>query len=307
MPPGCDGVGGVGVGVGIRSGAGGGSCGHGVVDILLAKQLQVLTLLNVVTAVVAPVGTATPSAGCGTGLGTLKLAVLVVVRGDDALGLGVPGLLKGPLTAQLGPGAQVVLEQELAVVLLAHDEELAVVDVAQVLKVFDGEVIPLHEEDAGHKAVGDEDAHAGKVVLAKLTPQALVEAADAVVGVGGALAVGDPVEEVAVVGALLPHAFHLGAAWLEVAKVLLAEAGLLVDFDVGAAEGGGAGLVGGEGGEDALGGLTGAAVGRGEEVDGVVGAEEVAHTASGVVGLGPALLGQFDSVIGDGLMDLAIS
>lgn len=82
----------------------------------------------------------------------------------------------------------------------------------------------------------DEDADGGEVVLAKLSPQAFVEARDAVVGVGGGLAVGDAVEEVAVVGAFGPHAFHFVRTWLEVAKVLFAEAGLFVDFDFATAE-----------------------------------------------------------------------
>ncbi len=76
-----------------------------------------------------------------------------------------------------------------------------------------------------------EHAHTGTVVLAKQAPQALVEAADAVVRVGGRLAVGDAVEEVPVLRALAPHALHLGRRRLEVAKVLLAQARLLVHLD----------------------------------------------------------------------------
>ena len=113
-------------------------------------------------------------------------------------------------------------------------------------------------------------ADARKVVLAKLPPQTLVEAADAVVGIGSTLAIGDPVEKVAVVGAFLPHALHLGAAWLEVAKVLLAQARLLVHLDLVTLEGTRLRLVAGQGGQDALGGLSRAAVGAREEVQGVV-------------------------------------
>lgn len=69
---------------------------------------------------------------------------------------------------------------------------------------------PLHEEDSGHQAVGDQHAHAWKVWLAKLSPHALVEAADAVVSVGSTLAVRDAIEEVTIVCSLLPHALHLG-------------------------------------------------------------------------------------------------
>lgn len=180
------------------------------------------------------------------------------------------------------------------------------VDVAQVLEVLDGEVIPLHEKDAGHEAVSHEDADARAVVLSKLSPERFIEAADSVICVGGALAVRDAVEEVPIVRALLPHALHLCAARLEVAEVLLAQTGLLVDFDVAAGEGRGRGVVGGQGGEDALGGFAGATVGRGEEVEGVVGLEEGAQTAAGFVGLGPAFGGELDAVIGDILVDVAV-
>ena len=81
-----------------------------------------------------------------------------------------------------------------------------------------------------------ENTDTGKVVLAKLPPKTLVETTNSIVGIGGTLSVGDAVEEVAVVGPLLPHAFHLGAAWLEVAKVLLAQPGLLIHLDVRSAK-----------------------------------------------------------------------
>jgi hypothetical protein len=70
--------------------------------------------------------------------------------------------------------------------------------------------------------VRDQHADTGEVWIAELPPQALVEATDAVIGVGRTFAVGDAVEEVAIVGSLLPHPLHLGGTWLEVAKVLLA-------------------------------------------------------------------------------------
>lgn len=180
------------------------------------------------------------------------------------------------------------------------------VDVAEVLKVLDGKVVPLHEEDAGHEAMGDEDADAGKVVLAKLPPQALVEAANTIVGIGSTLAIGNAVEEVTIVGAFLPHALHLSAAGLKVAKVLLAQAGFFVDLDVCALERGGLVLVRGQGSQDAFGGLACAAVWGGEEVDSVVGTQELAQAAAGIIGLGPAIGGQLDAVVGDRLVDLAV-
>lgn len=165
---------------------------------------------------------------------------------------------------------------------------------------------PLHQEDAGHQAVSDQHADAGKVWLVELAPHALVEAAHAVVCVGGALAVGDAVEEVAVVGALLPHALHLSGAWLEVAKVLLAETRLFEHGNLIAWEGRGVGVVRGQGAQDALGGLARAAVGRGEELQGVVWLEEGAQLAAGFLGLGPAQLGELDAVVRDELVDVAV-
>lgn len=104
------------------------------------------------TAVVAPVRTATPTTGDDEGLCPLELLaiflpfllvlVLVVVFGSS-------------LATQLRPGAKVVLEEVFAVILLPHLEELAVVDVAEVFEVFDGEMIPFHKEDARHEPVGD--------------------------------------------------------------------------------------------------------------------------------------------------------
>jgi hypothetical protein len=148
--------------------------------------------------------------------------------------------------------------------------------------------------------------HAGKVVLAELTPETFVEATHSVVCISGALAVGDAVEEVAVVGSLLPHTLHLSTARLEVAKVLLAQTGLLVDLDVGAAEGRRFGVVRGQRGEDALGGLAGTTVGRGEEVEGIVRSQDLPQTTSSVVGLGPAIVGKLYAVVGDCLVNLAV-
>lgn len=140
--------------------------------------------------------------------------------------------------------------------------------------------------------MGDQHAHAWKIGLAELSPHALIEAAHTVVGVGGTFSIGDSVEEVAVVGSLLPHALHLGGAWLEVAKVLLAETRLFKDGDLVAREGRGRGLVRGEGAQDAFGGLARAAVGRRKELDRVVWLEERAKLAARFF----CLLGQARSV-----------
>lgn len=119
----------------------------------------------------------------------------------------------------------------------------------------------------------NQNAYAREVLLAKQSPQALVEAADAVVCICGALSVGDAVEEVAVVGALLPHPLHFSRTWLEISKVLLPQPGLLEDLNLVTWKGGGCMLVRGKRAEDAFGGFARAAVGRGKELEGVVGSQ----------------------------------
>lgn len=151
-----------------------------------------------------------------------------------------------------------------------------------------------------------QDAYAGKVIFSKLTPQALVEATNTVIGIRSALPVGYTIEEVAIVGSLLPHAFHFGAAWLEVAKVLLSQTGLLVDFDAGPTIRRGLGIVRGQGGQDAFGGLSGAAIWGCEEVDGIVWPEQLAQAAARFMGLGPAVLRELYAVIRDCLVYIAV-
>lgn len=67
----------------------------------------------------------------------------------------------------------------------------------------------------------DQYAHAWKVCLAETPPETLIEPTHSIVGVRRTLPIGNAVEEVSVICTLLPHAFHLTATWLKVAKVLL--------------------------------------------------------------------------------------
>jgi hypothetical protein len=113
--------------------------------------------------------------------------------------------------------------------------------------------IPLHEEDPRHQTMRDQDAHTWKVVVTELSPQALVEAAHPVVCIGRTLAIRYAVEEMPVIGPLLPHALHFCRAWLEVAKVLFSQPRLFVDGDLVAWEGRGRGVVRGQRAEDAFG------------------------------------------------------
>lgn len=110
----------------------------------------------------------------------------------------------------------------------------------------------------------------------------------------------------AIVGSLLPHAFHFGAAWLEVAKVLLSQTGLLVNFDARPTIRRGLGVVRGQGGQDALGGLSCAAIWRREEVEGIIWPEQLAQAAARFMGLGPAVLRELNTVIRDCLVYIAV-
>ena len=77
----------------------------------------------------------------------------------------------------------------------------------------------------------DQHAHAWKVLLAKASPQALIEPTHSVVRIRRTLAIRNTIEEVSVVRPLLPHALHLATTWLEIAKVLFPQPGLFVDLD----------------------------------------------------------------------------
>lgn len=112
------------------------------------------------------------------------------------------------------------------------------VNVAEVFEVFHGPMIPMlrqrgtrvissisnhvpfHQEHSCHQAMCDQNADAWEVCLAEAPPEALIEPTHSIVCVRRTLSVRDSVEEVSIICALLPHAFHLAAAWLEVPEVL---------------------------------------------------------------------------------------
>lgn len=167
------------------------------------------------------------------------------VGGTRGVGPAVKGRLEhvGALALQLGS----------MVGLLAEADPAAVRDVLEVLEVLDAPAEPALEKNAGPDAVGDENKHAGERVLLELAEKGVVERGASVVDVGGALAVRNSVEEVAVLGPLQPDLPHLLRRALEVAEVLLPHAGLLVDDDLAAAAAGG-------GGGLSAGGLSGVAV-----------------------------------------------
>lgn len=109
----------------------------------------------------------------------------------------------------------------------------------------------------------DKHAYTRKIRLTKAPPQTLIKPTDTIIRISGTLSIRNAVEEVSIIRPLLPHALHLVAAWLEIAKVLFSQPRLFVDFDGVTVEGrGSAGFGrGGQGAEDAFGGFARAAVG----------------------------------------------
>ena len=98
---------------------------------------------------------------------------------------------------------------------------------------------PLHQEHPRHQTMRDEYADARAIVLAKQSPETLVESTDAVVSIGSGFAIGDPVEEMSIFGPFMPHPLHLRRGRLKVAEVLLAQTWLFVDLDGVSCKGGG--------------------------------------------------------------------
>lgn len=114
---------------------------------------------------------------------------------------------------------------------------------------------------------------ARKVRLAKTPPQTLIEPTDPIIRIRRTLAIRYAVEEVSVVGPLLPHPLHLATTWLKVTKVLFPQSGLLIHLD-GMSAKRRRSIVGRrrrcEGAQDAFCGFARAAVGGCVELEGVV-------------------------------------
>ena len=187
-----------------------------------------------------------------------------------------------------------------------HGDEFAVIDVAEVLEILDAPVVPFHEEDPRHEPVRHQDAHTGAIILPKESPQGLIKPADPIVGIRGRLAVGDAVEEMPIICPLHPHALHLRGAWLEIAKVLLSQPRLFVDLDRVSRKRGRRRRIGGQGLENALGGLPSSAIGRGEEMNVIIWAQEATEVGACLPGLSMALGCEFDPMVGDGLVDITV-
>lgn len=78
----------------------------------------------------------------------------------------------------------------------------------------------------------DQNANTGKVVLLEGSKQCLIKAANPVIGIRRALAIGYPIEEMSVFRPVFPHLLHRLLTWLEVSKVLLPQSRLLPYFYV---------------------------------------------------------------------------
>lgn len=230
----------------------------------------------------------------------------VLVRVGHALVLGVLGrvldLLLALVRLQLVPRLHLVEQLELVRVFgPLHDDELAVPQVAQRLELLVRPPVPLHQKHPDPDSVRHQHQHAGELVAVELPEQRLVEPGASVVHVCGRLAVGDSVEEVAVLRAVVPDFVHFRGRRLEVAEILLSQSRLLVHlvadvffFDALGYQ---------------LGGLAGALVGRCVEKKGVVFVDHVGEAFAGVAGLFLALGGELDPVVGrvsvDGLVAVA--
>jgi hypothetical protein len=99
----------------------------------------------------------------------------------------------------------------------------------------------------------------------------------------------------------VPHPSHLRLAGLEVAEVLLADAGLFIDAD-----GGGVGVVLEGRREDALGCFARAGVRGGDDLEGVGGEQEGSKFVPCFQRLAAADGGEGDAVVGNGLVDRAV-
>lgn len=71
-------------------------------------------------------------------------------------------------------------------------------------------------------------------------------------------------------------------------------------------EGAGFRVVAGQSGQDAFCGLACAAVGAGEELNGVVSAQQLAQPAAGIVCLLPSFVCELYAVVGNRLVDIAV-
>ena len=74
--------------------------------------------------------------------------------------------------------------------------------------------------------------HARKLLVSKLPPQTLIEPTDTIIRIRGTLSIRYTIEKVSIICTLSPHTFHLRTARLKVAKILLAQTRLFVDFDL---------------------------------------------------------------------------
>lgn len=207
----------------------------------------------------------------------------------------------------LGPGPEMIAKDILAILRVElHDDELAVPQIHQVLKVLDAPMVPLHQETSRHQAMRDQDDDAREILVPELPPEGLIESADAVVGISRGLAVGDTVEKVAIVGPLLPDPFHLRLAWLKVAKVLFAEPRLLVYLDAATLERGRGRVVGCQHLHDSFRGLSRARVWRRVDLDRVVWPEHCPEPFSRFSSLSGAFRREFYAWVRNGLVDFSV-
>jgi hypothetical protein len=212
-----------------------------------------------------------------------------------------------PLALQFRPCPKLILKYKFAVIkVLLHDHELTMVDITQVFEILHTEVIPFHKEYSSHQSMRDEYAYTGKIVLIETTPKRIIETRNPIVGVSSTLAVWYAVEEVSVVCPLLPHAFHLCSAWLEISEVLFSQPWFFIYFDCMSRKRRRCRIIARQGGQNAFCCLTCTPVRRSEEMEGIVRAEEGSEFAACFEGLLMAFRCETDAVVWHSLMDVAV-
>lgn len=78
----------------------------------------------------------------------------------------------------------------------------------------------------------NENQNAGKVLIGKLPPKALIKPTHTIIRIRRRLPIRYPIKEVSVRRPLMPHPLHLSRARLKIAEILFADPRLLVNLDL---------------------------------------------------------------------------
>lgn len=93
-------------------------------------------------------------------------------------------------------------------------------NVPQRLEVLVAPPEPLHQKHSSPNSMCDQNQHVRELVLVKLSKERLIKASNSVVYICCTFTMGDPKEEVAIVGSLCPDFLHLLGRALEISEIL---------------------------------------------------------------------------------------